>query len=359
MSVSASRFIHAGALSTSFEMIPRIVIETSLVILIVLFISFSQIYSARSSEAVIATLSIFAVASVRLIPVASQVMSALGSIQNSRHVVDIFYSDLMELSNNKITNNASSRISNSPSKNLKSISSSLFFNEKIEIKNVAYRYPGIQEPAINNLSIEIEKGSSIAFIGKSGAGKTTLVDVILGLLLPQKGDIRVDNQSIYKHLREWQNLIGYIPQSIFLLDDTIAKNIAFGVPEDKIDFEKMEQAIRASELSEFIHSLPEGIYTSVGERGVRLSGGQRQRIGIARALYREREILVLDEATSSLDNETEEKVSESIQTLFGKKTVIIIAHRLSTVEKCDKIYLLDKGEIVESGSFNEVIKGKI
>ncbi|MEM7591327.1 MAG: ATP-binding cassette domain-containing protein, partial [Cyanobacteria bacterium P01_A01_bin.83] len=196
---------------------------------------------------------------------------------------------------------------------------------------------------------------SIALIGKSGAGKTTLVDVILGLLQPNSGDIRVDGQSIYNNLRSWQNLIGYIPQSIFLIDDTIERNVAFGVPDHMIDRTRVEKAIRTAQLEELVEQMPQGIKTMVGERGLRLSGGQRQRIGIARALYHEREILVLDEATSALDNETEKLVSEAISSLAGTKTLIIIAHRLTTVENCDRIYMMEKGRIVKSGSYQEVV----
>ncbi|NJL21590.1 MAG: ATP-binding cassette domain-containing protein, partial [Leptolyngbyaceae cyanobacterium SM1_3_5] len=190
---------------------------------------------------------------------------------------------------------------------------------------------------------------------RSGAGKTTLVDVILGLLIPQSGDIQVDGVSVYSDIRAWQNLIGYVPQSIFLMDDTIERNIAFGVPDAHIDAERLQTAIETAQLLELTEQLPEGIHTVIGERGVRLSGGQRQRIGIARALYHEREILVLDEATAALDNETERLVSKAIQSLGGIKTVIIIAHRLSTIEHCDCIYQLEKGRIVKSGSYQEVV----
>jgi len=198
-------------------------------------------------------------------------------------------------------------------------------------------------------------GQSIALIGKSGAGKTSLVDVFLGLLIPQSGDIQVDGHSVYQDLTAWQRSIGYIPQSIFLMDDTIRRNIAFGVTDHLVDEKRLSYALELAQLSELVKELPEGLQTSVGERGVRLSGGQRQRIGIARALYHEREILVLDEATSALDNETEAMVSEAIRALSGTKTMIIIAHRLTTVEHCDRIYAMDKGQIVKYGSYQEVV----
>ena len=229
------------------------------------------------------------------------------------------------------------------------------FRDKIELQQISYQYPQAEENALDCLDLKINKGESIALIGKSGAGKTTLVDVILGLLIPQHGDIKVDNQSIYSDISVWQNLIGYIPQSIFLLDDSIEKNIAFGTPEHLIDRPKLQQAIKAAQLEELIERLPQGTKTIVGERGVLLSGGQRQRIGIARALYHEREILVLDEATAALDNETESLVTEAIKSLANSKTMIIIAHRLTTVEHCDRIYELERGRIVRSGSYQEVV----
>ena len=233
--------------------------------------------------------------------------------------------------------------------------SAMSFVHQVELKDVTYRYPGTSDPALQQLSLSLKKGQAIALIGKSGAGKTTLVDVILALLTPESGDIQVDGVSIYGNIRSWQNLVGYIPQSIFLMDDTIERNLAFGVPDHLIDGERLHQAIAAAQLTELVEQLPNGIKTEVGERGVRLSGGQRQRIGIARALYHQREILVLDEATSALDNETEKLVSQSIQALSGTKTLIVIAHRLTTVEYCDRVYLMDKGRIVKSGTYQEVV----
>ena len=174
-------------------------------------------------------------------------------------------------------------------------------------------------------------------------------------MIPQQGDLTVDEVSIYSNLRAWQNLIGYIPQSIYLADDTIERNIAFGVADSLVDKQKLKQAIEAAQLTQVIANLPQGMQTRVGERGVLLSGGQRQRVGIARALYHEREILVLDEATAALDNKTEKLVTEAINSLSGKKTLIIIAHRLTTIEKCDRIYLLENGRVTSSGNYQEIV----
>jgi ABC-type bacteriocin/lantibiotic exporter with double-glycine peptidase domain len=301
-------------------------------------------------------MAIFGIASIRLIPAVNSLVQAIAQVRNFSYVVDRLYLDLKEIEQQQQEIDDSLATSNI--KNLASKSSNqsvMPFSHKLSLQNIIYRYPEVSTNAINNISFDIYKGQSIGLIGKSGSGKTTLVDIILGLLYPKSGDIQVDDVSIYQNLRAWQNLIGYIPQSIFLTDETIEKNIAFGTPDHLIDQAKLEKAIKSAQLEELIQELPQGLKTEVGERGVRLSGGQRQRVGIARALYHEREILVLDEATSALDNETEQLVNESIKSLSGTKTMIIIAHRLSTVEHCDRLYLLGQGKILKSGTYQEVV----
>lgn len=221
------------------------------------------------------------------------------------------------------------------------------FRDKIEIKNITWKYENTDQNVLEGLSLEICKGQSIAFIGSSGAGKTTLADIILGLLPPQEGTVRVDGKSIYEIPDEWSEMIGYVPQSVFLIDDTIRNNVAFGLLAKDIDDGRVWEALEQAQLAEFVRSLPKGIDTIVGERGVRFSGGQRQRVAIARALYYDPDILVLDEATSALDNETENAVMESIINLQGRKTLIIVAHRLTTIESCDKIYEIVDGKAVE------------
>ncbi len=343
----------------SSQTLPKILIETILIVFVVSFLIISQLSSTQSMQEITGILSVFAVAAMRLIPSASQLLQAVAQMQKGSYALDMLYADLREIDRPKIEQRLEFSKIDTRRCDLTEASENkegaMVFRDRLELKNVTYSYSKISEPALKNISLNINKGESIAFIGKSGAGKTTLVDVILGLLQPERGDILVDGVSIYQNLRSWQNLVGYIPQSIFLIDDTVERNIAFGVPDSAIDRAKVEQVIKATQLSELIEQLPNGIKTQVGERGIRLSGGQRQRIGIARALYHEREILVLDEATAALDNETERLVNEAINSLAGKKTLITIAHRLSTVEHCDRIYSLDKGRVVNSGSYLEVV----
>jgi ABC-type multidrug transport system fused ATPase/permease subunit len=212
------------------------------------------------------------------------------------------------------------------------------------VEHLEFSYPNTEEPVIVDANVTIPKNCSAAFIGPSGAGKTTFVDLILGILTPQKGTVRVDGEDIQDALRSWHEKIGYIPQSIYMLDDTIRNNIAFGETKE-IDDERIWEALRQAQLEDFIHSLEDGLDTVIGEAGVRLSGGQRQRIGIARALYRRPEVLVLDEATSALDNETEAAVMEAIDHLQGKMTMLIIAHRLSTIQNCDIVYKVENGQV--------------
>ncbi|MGF1603305.1 MAG: ABC transporter ATP-binding protein [Thermosynechococcaceae cyanobacterium] len=351
------RYSRSSTFFQSSQVVPKILIESMLVIFVIAYISLYQVITQQGIGDLTAVLGVFAVTALRLIPATSQFAQAMGSIQNSSYTLDLLYKDLKAIGQEGTVSLLPSNYDEKSLTNkykLHTQNRSSFINE-INLVNIQYSYPGTSDIAIDDISLKIEKGQSVAFIGKSGSGKTTLVDIILGLLSPTQGDIQVDGKSIYSDLRGWQNMVGYIPQSIFLIDDTIEKNIAFGVPDYLIDPERMSAAVKAAQLEELVRQLPEGIKTGVGERGVRLSGGQRQRIGIARALYHEREILILDEATSALDSETESQISESISSLAGKKTLIIIAHRLSTIQHCDHIYRLDQGMISQSGNFTEVV----
>ena len=349
------KYAMGATLGLSFTNLPRYTIEAFLITFLIIFTFLFSTTNQEGNQNLSSVLGIFALASIRLLPATSNIASSINGIRYNIFALDKIYSDLKEIESVKSFDPV--RVENSLSQSLKN-NRRISFQDRVVLEGISYIYPNAEKSSIEQISLTLEKGQSIGLIGRSGAGKTTLVDVILGLLTPQSGDIEVDGVSIYRDLRSWQNTIGYVPQSIFLIDDTLERNIAFGVPDDSIDSERMIAAIAAAQLSEVVEQLPEGLKTMVGERGILLSGGQRQRVGIARALYHEREILVFDEATAALDNETEGLVTEAIKSLAGVKTMIIIAHRLSTIEHCDRIYMLDRGRVVKSGSYEEVILSK-
>lgn len=367
VSLNSARYVKASSENFAFTIAPRMIMEAFFISLIIGFTSFI-LYFQGSAETIISTLGIFALASIRLIPASSNLANSLAVLRGSSYVIDKLNLNLKELYSLTESNKSNKHARKTTYKSrLNSLPNSLTkdncqdnkkqsFNQSLIIENVSYKYPAAVDNALCEINLEIVKGESIAFIGKSGAGKSTLMDILLGLLTPQDGDIKLDGVSIYENLRAWQSLIGYIPQTIHLIDASVAENIAFGVPEKDIDYEKVSQCIRTAQLESVVSDLSEGIKTKVGERGVRLSGGQRQRIGIARALYHGSEILIMDEATSALDNETESLVTEAIKTLSGEKTIFVVAHRLSTVKDCDRVYQLDRGHIIKSGSYSEVVQ---
>jgi ABC-type multidrug transport system fused ATPase/permease subunit len=292
----------------------------------------------RDPSALLPSLAFFTAAAFRLLPSANRLLLALQNLRFTKPVVDTLHGELrLSSESDKAKAHHDSR-----------------FHDRIRLRNVTFVYPKAVAPAVSDISLTIEKGAAVGLIGGSGAGKSTLVDLILGLVRPSGGVIEVDGLDICNDLRGWQSQIGYVPQTIFLTDDTIRRNVAFGVPDDEIDDAAVHRAVMSAQLTELIESLPTGYATLVGERGVRLSGGQRQRIGIARALYHDPSILVLDEATSALDAATESDVMEAVNGLHGKKTLIIVAHRLSTVSHCDRLFQLDNGRLVRTGSFQEL-----
>lgn len=288
-------------------------------------------------------IALYAFASYRLMPALQGIFSAMTILRFNLVVVDAIHRDL-------------SGITAVPDDWQEEKVSALPFGDKIQLASVIFTYPGAEAPVIKDLNLTIKKNFSVGFVGATGSGKTTTVDILLGLLTPQKGCLMVDGDPVTPgKLIQWQRNLGYVPQSIFFSDDSIAANIAFGVPAEEIDMAAVERAARIANLHEFvINELPEGYGTLLGERGVRLSGGQRQRIGIARALYHDPAVLIMDEATSALDGVTEEVVIQAIRNLVGEKTIITIAHRLTTLKDCDLIYVMDKGQVIEQGTYAEL-----
>ncbi len=297
---------------------------------------------------VIPLASLFAFAGYRLLPAVQEIFSSFSGIQFHEAVLDRIHRDIT----------APGPTGTPASLSNQSLPEPLPFKKQIELKSISYRYPNSGELVLSSINLSIKRNTSVGFVGPTGAGKTTLVDLILGLLLPHEGQMLIDGVPLDENNRlNWQRNLGYVPQFIYLSDDTVARNIAFGRSDQEINQEALIKAARIANIHDFItNDLPDGYDTLVGERGIRLSGGQRQRIGIARALYHDPAVLVFDEATSALDGVTEEAVLTAMESAARLKTLIIIAHRLSTVESCDVVYLIDRGRIVDQGTYSELLK---
>lgn len=308
------------------QVAPRPVMEAVSITALLSVVIF-KLLRGTSSNYFVTTLSVFAVAAFRLLPSINRITNYMSIILFNKPAVDAVYHDLKEIE--EIEKACKKKDENIVPLSLKA---------EIRIKNLDFKYPDADKYVLENINFSIRRNQSTAFIGPSGAGKTTLADIILGALEPVRGGVYVDGVDIHENMVAWHKNIGYIPQTIFLMDDTIRNNIAFGIRENEVDEEKLWKALEKAQLKEFVQSLDKGLETEIGEGGVRLSGGQRQRIGIARALYNDPEVLVLDEATSALDNDTESAVMEAIDKLAGSKTLIIIAHRLTTIKNCDVVY---------------------
>ena len=324
---------------------PKYLIETVTISAILLVIVF-KIYKGEDLTTMIPQLSAFAVAAFKLLPSVSKINNYLNLVIFLKPSVDLIYRDIKDTEDMRDFELSDA---NTPD--------AVFANDhptEINVSHLYYRYPHTGRDVLNDVNLKIRLGSSVGLIGPSGAGKSTLADVILGILTPTGGSVNYGAMNVHEHPLKWSKKLAYIPQTIFLSDETIRNNVAFGIEEDEIDEEKVWEALREAQLHDFVKELPMGLDTEVGERGVRLSGGQRQRIGIARALYDNPEILVLDEATSALDSETEKAVMEAIDHLAGRKTLLIIAHRLTTIRNCDYIFKVEDGRIeeVDAASLN-------
>lgn len=311
--------------------VPRLFLEFLSIFLLFVFIII-LFYQQKSINEIMPILSFFLISSFKITPSINKIISSIQTIKFATPIIDNIHNEFT-LTKYDITKNIESDI--------------YLFENGITIKGLDFKYPNTQKIILNNLNLSIEKGTSVAFIGKSGVGKSTLLDLLTGLLKPTNGSIYLDDFKINTESVSWKNLIGYVPQNVFLTDDTIRNNIAFGCEDIDINDQLINKALIDSNLDKFINSLPLGLNTFIGEKGVKISGGQKQRIGIARALYRNPEILIFDEATSALDTETENLIIESINSLKRKKTIIIVAHRKSTIENCDIIYELDNGAVIK------------
>ncbi len=326
--------------------IPQPLIET-IAVAGMMMISAILVWQGRPLAIIIPILTLFAMAIVRLMPAIRSLTSDYTNLIYNMVSLNPIYNDLKSLEE-------TSREFRAERRDIKP----MVLEQKIEGRNVFYSYPNSEENALDGVSFSIPRGTAVAFVGESGAGKTTVVDLLLGLLDPGKGEVLVDGRDIRENISAWQRNIGYIPQSIYLADETLRKNIAFGIPEEEIDDEQVMKALELAQLKKMVDDqLPDGLDTILGENGTRLSGGQRQRVGIARALYHEPQVLVMDEATSALDNITEKEITNAIESLKGERTVIMIAHRLTTVESCDRLYLMSNGKIMDEGTYGELVDG--
>ncbi len=322
--------------------LPRLLIETIFMAAMLLFI---MLYIVRGGDVMVLApqLSAFAVAAIRIMPGTNRINTYLSEIAYAQPCLDYLYENLNE-SMKMDVNGSVTGLTGAAAQELPE----LRLQDRIVLDHITYAYPNTVKPIFTDAHMEVKKGQSVGIMGPSGAGKSTIVDILLGLLRVQEGTITCDGVSIFENYPSWLAGIGYIPQSIYLIDESIRDNIAFGIDADRIDDRRIWEVLEEAQLREFVEELPEGLDTTIGDRGVRISGGQRQRLGIARALYHDPEILVFDEATSALDSDTEKAVMDAVNSFHGRKTMVIIAHRLNTIAKCDVIYKVENEKIVET-----------
>ena len=331
-------YVNAVQKYNLFNSTPRLLIETVCIAGLVLYMMIVMLQGATVTE-MLPQLTTFGLAAMRLIPSANRINNYLTSIS----YFEPFFMGVSDHLQEEIHDE--SMVYDVEAYQDKKQVEKLDVKKEIVLQDITYKYPNSEQLIFDHADMTIPVGAAVGIVGSSGSGKTTVVDILLGLLQLETGAIYADGVDVKKHYEEWLKNIGYIPQTIFMIDSTIRKNVAFGIADEEIDDERVWAVLKEAQLDEFVRSLPEGLDTGIGERGIRLSGGQRQRIGIARALFEDPEVLVLDEATSALDNDTEAAIMESINRLHGKKTLIIIAHRLQTIEKCDMVYRVENGKV--------------
>ena len=339
----AERYADYGLAGAVIGMVPRYIFELMLIIFIVTLV-FLSLKAGEGPAELAPALAVFGVASLRLMPMINITAQALANLRFHRDAVSRLYSDCKNV-NLDLDEQAARQASRQPQK-----------FETFGLDQVRFTYQGQQKPALDEINIQIRRGENIGFIGTSGAGKTTLIDLMLGLLKPDSGQLMYNGGPLPpEQLDVWRSQIAYLPQEIFLVDDSLRRNVALGVDAAEIDEELLWSALRQASLEDLVTELPEGLDTEVGENGVRLSGGQRQRVALARAFYHQRNVLILDEATSALDNETESEIVSQVNRLKGDKTFIVIAHRLTTIAHCDRVYRLENGRVVGVGTPEEMV----
>ena len=336
---------HSLGTNRAMEKTPRYFMEwlgfTIIIVLVLYLLKTSQ----GNLGIILPVLSAYALAGMKLLPALQQIYHSIAQVKGNISAYESIQEDLKN--------------SNATEKSQKVETNQQVWSKhnEINLKNIKFNYPDKTIPALENISLTIKPNSTVGFVGTTGSGKSTLIDVILGLIKPQQGEIAIDGTPLTKkNLRMWQNKIGFVPQTIFLTEDTIAENITFGIPQDLIDYVQIKKVLKLAHLEEWVSQLEKGVYTKVGERGVQVSGGQKQRIGIARALYNEADVLVFDEATSALDGITEKNIMNAINKFTGQKTLIIIAHRMKTVEKCNQIFMMENGRVVDRGTYQQLLE---
>lgn len=330
----------------ALSQVPRYLLELVAFGALIALVVYLLIEGQGSLEEVLPVLSVYALAGFKLLPAFQQMYNSIANIKGNISAFDSIELDLLQAkqaTKKELHNREGEGV--------------LPFEKSIELENISFKYPGKAAATLKNISLRVRKNTVVGLVGPSGSGKSTVIDVLMRLIEPQSGRLLVDGYAVdERNVRKWQNKIGFVAQTIFLSEGSIAENIAFGIPTEAINFEQVRRVLELAHLDELVESLDKGVHTKVGERGVQLSGGQRQRIGIARALYNNSEVLIFDEATSALDGITEKMIMDAIHDFSGKKTIIMIAHRLKTVEKCDQIFYLDKGKVVDNGTYAELLE---